>query len=331
MAKTVCGAFNEFLTETVNLDPNVTRTAIASRDWLISQLELMHEKDNAVPFPYSERHIAFGSFARRTKIRELDDVDLLWCMKSEGSLYEEVGGTVQIYCPDASRLARFRHAGTSLLNSRLIINQYIRSLADVPQYAKAETRRDGEAAVLALKSYTWSFDIVPGFHTVPEADGRTYYIIPDGAGHWKKTDPRRDRDRVQRVNAANNGNVLNPLRVMKYWNRRRTMPTAPSYMFENLVLDHYESRTNASGYVDFEVIQLLDFVQTAIFQPVWDPKGIQGDLNTLTLAEQLKISVKAAEHALIAKEAWAAESNGDHQTAIEKWRLVLGPAFPAYS
>jgi len=33
--------------------------------------------------------MAFGSFARRTKIRELDDIDLMKCLSAQGAYYTE--------------------------------------------------------------------------------------------------------------------------------------------------------------------------------------------------------------------------------------------------
>lgn len=33
-----------------------------------------------------------------------------------------------------------------------------------------------------------------------ELDGRDYYLIPNGDGHWEKTDPRKDRDTVTETN-----------------------------------------------------------------------------------------------------------------------------------
>ena len=77
MVTTVVAAFNEFMKDTVNLRKADTDDARASRDWLIGKINDF-EKDNAFPVSYPAIHIAFGSFARRTKIRPLDDIDLKW-------------------------------------------------------------------------------------------------------------------------------------------------------------------------------------------------------------------------------------------------------------
>ncbi len=78
MATTVIAAFNEFMKDTVNLKKADTDDARASRDWLIGKMNDF-EKDDKFPVSFPAIHIAFGSFARRTKIRPLDDIDLPVC------------------------------------------------------------------------------------------------------------------------------------------------------------------------------------------------------------------------------------------------------------
>jgi len=332
VAKTVNEAFRQFLAETVNLDASVAADARSSRDWLTAQLRTLHERYDDFPLSYAECDIDFGSFARRTKIRELDDVDLISCMKSEGSTYLDTGGALTIYVPDGARLRDLCNDGSNQLNSRKVINRFVDHLGDIPQYAKSAISRNGEAAVLDLVSYRWSFDIVPGFFTSPEANGRTYYVISDGQGAWKKTDPRIDRDRVSAVNRRHSGHVLNALRVIKFWNRRTTMPTIPPYVLECMVLGHYESAfVTCTEYVDLEVAPFLSALASAVFDPVCDPKGIQGDLNTLSFADRLAISARANQDAARAKQAQQAEAIGDQAGAIRQWGSIFGSLFPSYT
>lgn len=87
MATTVQNAFEEFNKDVVNLDSNRTKKARASRDWLLGKLSSFDQKEGLYfPFEYNDKHIKFGSFARNTKIRELDDIDLMFCLKAEITL-----------------------------------------------------------------------------------------------------------------------------------------------------------------------------------------------------------------------------------------------------
>lgn len=336
MAKTVNAAFDDFLKNYVNLDPNDTVQARKSRDWLVEeQIHSFPEKDIYFPALYSEKDIYFGSFARRTKKRELDDIDIMIVLSAEGAHYHEyIDSGIEIYVPDSAyKLKRLCFDGTNKLNSRKVINKIIALMNKVPQYEKAEINRNLEAATLKLKSYYWNFDIVPCFFTKPDFSGRTYYLIPDGQGNWQKTDPRIDRDRATQVNQFHDGNILNLIRLMKFWNKRPTMSSMSSYLLENMILDYYSNNLyrKASSYVDLEVPNLLQYIRDNIFNSVNDPKGIQGNINNLKLDERSSIWARAHIDNIKALDARQLESQNNHKLSISKWCEVFGTNFPIYS
>lgn len=332
MVITVNEAFDIFLTNYVNLDSYETKSARNSRDWLLSQIHSFPDKDDKFPRLYSEKDIFFGSFARRTKKRELDDIDMMIALSAEGGIYNEFLDRIEIYVSDSSyKLKKLCFDNTNILNSRKVINKFINLLDKVPQYEKAKINRDMEVAKLKLKTYTWFFDIAPCFFTSKDLFGRDYYLIPDGKGYWKKTDPRIDRQRVTEINQFHNGNVLNVIRLIKYWNRRLTMPSMSSYLLENMILDFYSAQyTKASNSVDLEVPKVLQYIQTAIFKQVNDPKKIQGNINKLSREDQDKISNRAYLDYIKSLEARELKDKGEHKLSIGKWREVFGSDFLPY-
>lgn len=330
MAQSVNAAFAEFLTEKVNLDPDRTKSARGSRDWLFGQISSF-ESDPTLPLLISDFNIHYGSFARKTKIRPLDDIDLMVGLHAQSASYLDLGGHVAVTANPQSRLKAFCNDYSDTLNSTKVINKFVSKFADVPQYSKAEIKRNGVAAVLNLKSYDWSFDIVPCFMTETEFNGRNYYLIPDGNGNWKKTDPRIDRSRTKDLNQAHDGNVLDVIRIIKYWNRRQTMPSMSSYVLETMILDYYSLQTEkASQYVDVEIPKVLQYIASHIFYEVNDPKAIQGNINQLSWDERTKISTKAGADTLKALEARTLEIAGDHKGSIQKWQEIFGSEFPHY-
>lgn len=332
MVKTVNEAFNIFLTNYVNLDSNETKLAKSSRDWLLSQIHSFPDKDNTFPTLYADKDIFFGSFARRTKKRELDDIDIMIALSAEGSIYNESTNRIQIYVPDSAyKLQALCYENTHILNSRKVINKFISLLNKIPQYEKAEIKRSMEAVTLKLKSYSWNFDLVPCFYTQKDNLHRDYYLIPDGQGYWKKTDPRIDRERVSKINQLHNGNILNVIRLIKYWNKRQTMPSISSYLIENMILDFYSKpNSNSSSYVDLEFCKVLGYINTKIFDPVYDPKSIQGNINQLSYQDQYKISNRAYSDCQKAQEAIELESKRLYNLSIAKWHDIFGTNFPNY-
>jgi len=332
MAATVIEAFSNFLTNTINLDSKETKTARNSRDWLVQNIHKFPTNDKNFPFLYSDKDIFFGSFARNTKKRALDDIDIMICLHADFATYAELQNHIEVKASENSNLSKLCFNESNTLNSKKVINSFIKQLKAIPQYEKAEEiSRNQEAAKIKLKSYDWNFDIVPCFYTTPDYSGKTYYVIPDGDGNWKKTDPRIDRDKVSSINQAHDGNVLNVIRIMKYWNKRPTMPSMSSYLLESMILDYYSKETNpASRYVDIEIPKILHYLSYSIFSTVEDPKRIQGNLNSLSFDDQSKISARAFIDYQTSLKARSDETNGDHKGAIKNWSLVLGNDFPAY-
>ncbi|MES9844132.1 MAG: hypothetical protein ABW131_05735 [Candidatus Sedimenticola sp. 6PFRAG5] len=333
MATTVTEAFNIFQKDHVNLDPEVTKQARSSHGWLIGVINGFDGNVDHFPTLYTEKHISFGSFARNTKIRPLDDIDKIICLHAEGSTYQEsIFSTTITVNNTSSPLYRLTHDNSDQLNSIRVVNKFVSALSSVPQYDKADVNRNQEAATLKLKSYPWNFDIVPGFYTSPEADGRSYYLIPDGSGHWKKTDPTRDRDLVTYLNVRNEGHMLNLIRVVKYWNKRPTMPSMKSYLLECIMLDYIYSlpEKSISQFVDLHLSDVFRAISDKVLGAVNDPKGIQGDINDLSYEDRFKIRDRALEDVQKADLARAYEDAKEIRNSINTWKRVFGQNFPDY-
>lgn len=332
MAKTVISAFNQFMTNTVNLDKDRTKEARSSRDWLVNQIKNFPTDENDFPLLHPDLYVYFGSFARRTKKRPLDDIDMIIVLHAQGNTYYEYFDRIELTATEsADRQLKLCHDNTRNINSIKVINKFIKALEGVDQYKNAEIKRNQEAATLQLKTKDWNFDVVPAFITNEDVNGKTFYLIPDGKGNWKKTDPRLDRDRTTNVNKSKNGRVLNVIRAVKYWNKRPTMPSIGSYLLENMILDYYESsNAEASEYVDIELVKIFGDLKSRVYNTVNDPKNIQGNINNLSWDEKVKISAKASLDYERAKEARAFESDEKHKESINKWREIFGNDFPEY-
>lgn len=332
VATTVDGAFREFMRGSVNLDPNVTQAASSSRDNLLSNIA---EFDNAEGFfnLCDSFNIHFGSFARKTKCRELDDIDLMIGIAADGATYSELSWDDVIITASTANSAQVdcTDYATGHLNSIKVVNNFKKKLEHVREYSRSEVKRAGEAVVLNLVSKDWSFDIVPCFHTVTEADGRSYYLIPNGKGRWKKTDPRIDRANVQQINQNKNGRVLELVRLAKRWNKTKRAYTIPSYLLEAMILNHCSTETELPQWIDVRFRDALRYIANHITNPVYDPKNIQGDINTISYIDQRILSQKSHDDYNKACEALEFETqDNNHEKSINKWTEIFGREFPQY-
>lgn len=202
MATTVNNAFVEFMKDTVNLDADKTKLARASRDNLIENIKGF--SDDADFFRvYEEKILRFGSFERRTKIRPIDDIDLMLCMSGEGKrTYTEAGNVIYINGCESDSNSDLLTNGTGCLNSTKVINRFISKLSGLKDYKKAEMHKNHEAATLQLKSYTWN------------------------------SEPRIDNERTTGINQKHNRKLLELIRLVKYWNNRKVTLKSGSYLLE---------------------------------------------------------------------------------------------------
>ena len=91
------------------------------------------------------------------------------------------------------------------------------------------------------------------------------------------------------------------------------MPTIPSYLFENIVLNFAEQLNELSEYIDFNLRDFWYYLKGAIYNAVQDPKGFQGNLNSLSFDKQYKISLKANDTYNKALEAIRFETQESNQ------------------
>lgn len=321
-------AFKKFCDNTVNLQPNQTELARTSRDWLLTNIAKLGTR-GLIPALYKEKILKYGSFARRTKIRPLDDIDLMLCYKGYGGLYRvvEENKTYAIYYDNIQDEPLKSLCDGKVLNSRKVIENLKNQLACLSGYSKAEFHRNQEAVTLKMSSYSWNFDIVPCFYTTTG-----FYLIPNGNGNWKKTDPRVDNNRTLTLNKQKDGQVLPWIRIMKYW---RNLPNNPwdslsSYAYEQLLLDLAEQMEFDRSIADL-VSAALNLQALAITKPIMDPKGMQGDLNQLTDEVRLKLKEFSEKHSHIADLARLDELFCDNpKDAIIKWKIIFGEDFPNF-
>jgi len=327
MAKSVNQAFEEFNINTVNLIKENTDNARRSRDWLIDQLVSFPENVEDFPNDYPEKHIKYGSFARNTKIRPLDDIDLMYCLNASNAYYSidfSNRNTYHIHTQNSSDELK-KLSDNDILNSIKVVNKFVRALKTVPQYANSEIKRNQEAAVLNLTSYAWSYDIVPCFYTV-----NIFYLIPDGSGFWKATNPIIDHDNIKNTNRMYGGKIYQLVRTLKYWNANFTNPKMSSYLFEVLIIN-FVKQNRQSEYIDINIKEFFRYLKTNISYDVNDPKNIQGNINNLTFEERRRIHNKAEECYQYALTALDFETNHKSQEkAIENWRKIFGEKFPKF-
>jgi|SRR5690348_1258460 len=331
----VGSAFARFRREHVDLDAGAVDKARKSRDYL--QQQIVSLAANARDFPRLEPDsppfVASGSFARSTKIRPLDDIDLFVILDDEGlsqrpSFWDERLYYLTPKRSTNSRLAKLTDDSGHVSSTR-VLNRFKSALTSVPNYASAGIHRNGEAVSLKLSSYPWVFDIVPAIPHFSWWTGRVdWYLMPNGQGGWMRSNPRRDAESTTGVNKSHSGLLLPLVRLVKYWNGKRLRQGLSSYYIETLCLKVFEYRSNVTTFQEgMEVF--FRKAPSRVRRHCPDPKGLGPRLD-LDIGRRTKERIEESmyEAATTARAARRAERAGNVAGALEAWRQVFGPEFP---
>lgn len=321
MVKTVNSAFRDFLNDEVNLDPNQSKRARNSRDYLLTNIAEF-SKDADFFDLYSGFNLYYGSFARKTKKKPLDDIDLMVGFSGNGYVYHKEEDHYLISVND-----RDKEYGCTdddgYLNSRKVIELLKIRLCEISNYQKAEMHRNMQAITLQLSSYPWNFDIVPCFYTTGE-----FYLIPNGYGKWERTDPRIDNRHTTKLNQRFNGHLLELIRLVKYLNSRKLTVTIPSYLLEVIILNYYDTQYfNGTWSIDDNLKSIFREIATQIRNDIADPKEIQGNINTLDWEDRYNIATFFDKETDKARDAVLQRIIGNEQAAIDIWSNIFGEEF----
>lgn len=332
----VNSCFEDFIKYKVNLDPNRTQKARRSKINLQANIISLAERGD-MPVMYKEMYLDYGSFARRVKLRPLDDIDMMICMDGTHGKYTEIQSNSKytIWIDEYAPKLNEKRDAAGNLNSKKVIELFKKELAQVGDFRSANLHRRGEAVTLQLKSYEWNFDIIPCFYT-----DKGFYLIPDGDGTWKKTDPRIDEARINKAENRircyypNAKDMRTFIRLMKYWKKVSWGDVISSYMFEQMLLTYIEQKGMTSDWQS-NIRDCLQSLSLQIKGSVMDPKGMQGDLNTLNIDKRYELSTIANTDFDIAKlaireETMSGQFRSTHQNAIQLWHNIFGNEFKLY-
>lgn len=328
MARTIQSALKQMIEENVNMPSERVKKARDSRDWLLERIESFETSTQHLYF-CKNFNLHFGSFSRRTKVRPIDDIDIM--IGLNGHLlywYENIDDykNCSIHLKQDvqdSGLWKDCLNEDKSLNSTKLLNKFKSALTNISHYENADIHRKQQAITLKLSSYEWNFDLVPCFHTTSGV-----YLISNGNGGWMKTNPEKDQELVTSINKKHNGNFLELVRLVKYWNSKafdRKANIESSYLLEVMLANYYSSRESLSN-IEYEFEQSLNYLRDNIRNTVDDPKNIEGNLNHLSDDEKTNLILRIDNDLKNIKDA----KKVSMRQSFEYWKKVLGNKFPNY-
>ena len=201
--QSISQSFEDLLTSAINIPEGIRILASASQQNLRKFLQDECSRDSAFPpvLRTADSDFLGGSFARHTKARPLDDIDIYLPLDGANLSYIMHGAalpyTVQTDGLLWNPLLTPRWANGQLVSSTKLIEEFTVVLKR--RFPQTKIKPGGQAVSVQMThgqtsiSQGLGYDVVPCFSLRPHLQGgRPFYLMPDGHGGWIRTNPRLD-------------------------------------------------------------------------------------------------------------------------------------------
>ena len=342
-ARSINGAFQTFLSNEISI-PKWTRS-LASESQIHLREFLVDESKKDITFPRilqsEDCDFIGGSFARHTKVKPLDDIDIYFPLDGY-NLQVVKDGIIQPIKVISDNVLD----NNPILNPEWMVGNYVSSYNIINgfferlkrHYPDSVIKLDGQAVSVQFKKGSTDpsgddgigFDIVPCFHLVPHDGSQDYYFIPDGKNGWISSNPRLDTKISEYLNDFSD-TYRKVVRLIKYWNDQQYESRMKSYYIELAVAEIYirysrEGKKINSISEGFELG--FKHLSTCLYYGQLGPPLKIAPLVSAS-DNQIIDYLKTQEVLKLIKNARCWEQMGREQNAIDEWRKVFGPSFPS--
>ncbi|HEX3595515.1 MAG TPA: hypothetical protein VGL81_22475 [Polyangiaceae bacterium] len=262
-------AIERYIATDIALSAKDISACAASREWFLTRLQNEIASDEDGPqLLAGEPFVNFGSYFKGTKVRDVDEFDVLVVVDSNTGVFsssgEVVGHGEGDAAPNHKYDARFKKGDGSGVSPAKVLGWLRGVAADVAEsYGGEAPVRDGQAIIVRIASKDLAIDLVPAGVFTRARDGSTFYNIAkgDAGDEWTLTSPRVDIEQLEEV-AEGKANFRNVVRIIKRVKDVYGVAVS-SFALETSVVA-YARATNWTDFVGLELRWAMRSVANAI-------------------------------------------------------------------
>jgi hypothetical protein len=262
-------AIERYISTDIALSKKDISACVASREWFLARLKTEIANDQDGPqLLANDPFVYFGSYFKGTKVRDVDEFDVLVVIDSNGGVISTgdaaIGQGQGVAAPNHKYDGRFLKADGSGVSPSKLLAWLRRVASDVAEsYGGEAPERDGQAIVVRIASKDLEIDLVPAGAFTRTRDGSTFYNIAKGhhGDEWTLTSPRADIDQLEEV-AEGKVNFRNVVRIIKRV-RDVYLLDVPSFALETAVVA-YARGTSWTEFLALELQYAMRSVATAL-------------------------------------------------------------------
>ena len=196
----VSQALNWYIGEVIKLPQSDISSAVRSREWFIDQVKQEIKERTGEPALYPERNtLNFGSYFKGTKVRAVDEFDVLVILDTNNGVYSQNGISVGkgLGRSDPNHMFDENYKKITARQADKALNW----LKDVVESATGkcgvEVLRNGQAVTAAIKSKNLKLDLVPAPVLQHNSSGEAFYAIRGRPG--KRMDAAAAAQNIERL------------------------------------------------------------------------------------------------------------------------------------
>jgi Mab-21 protein len=218
----VSKAIRNYISAYLSLNMPDIQSAVSSREWFLNRIKNTIRGRYKEPVLYSsEPFVYFGSYFKKTKVKAVDEYDVLVVIDSNTGIFSSGGISIGegqgSADPNSKYASRFYHSSRDGVSPNRILNWLKEIVEEVTESFDGEApERNGQAITALIKSKNLKIDLVPAGIFKRYSDEKIFYNIPKGDknGSWIVTSPREDIKLLENV-AFNKSNFRNTIRLIK--------------------------------------------------------------------------------------------------------------------
>jgi Second Messenger Oligonucleotide or Dinucleotide Synthetase domain len=244
-----------------------------------------------------------GSFARKTMLKPLKDVDMI------------------VLLAEVYRKAWFIDGQGAPAAAMAVIRQAV--AARWPSARFDEDKQPAHALQVTFVDCPFTFDLVPAFEDRNTVEG--VFIADRDLDRWEWSNTRTLRRVVIERNLLTGGAFVHQVRMGKsFKSNEPTLGKLCGLVIESLWYQAIMKKMPHST----AMVTALDHAAVAVMGDVHDPTEVDNLAEDWTQSERFQYSQTFRIAAKRGREALRLAADGDHQAAIEIWKTVFGEPFP---
>lgn len=278
-------SLQRYIDRVLTLDMPDIQASAASRQWLQTRIQNEIEARNFQPALYAtNRFVNFGSYFKGTKVKAVDEYDILVVLDCNGGIYSQNGIPISSGLGSANPNYIFNSEYANLLGnvSPTKLLYWLQGVIwNVVSAHGGETPQvDGSAVTARVVSKNLDIDLVPAFNLNHNTNKEDYYIIPKAVGteSWVNTSPRKDIEILNAI-ASVRDDLKKIIRVCKRIKDQYQL-SITSFAIESAISAYAYSQ---SGWNNASLFDKWQFSTLSLFQKldagdIQDPTGFSGNL-----------------------------------------------------